>query len=384
MLPFFFSTDDIETTTFGAGRMPHTLVEENRRLREDLALLLEQARRNEEIMRRYQEFDLTFVSAGSFRELIDSIFKTLKESSELDVVTLSLLDPCYDIRRILIDLDITPSEFPTLLFLQEEEELNDLHEHLHKTVLGRYDQERHGTMFPEPIELPASVALVPLIRNKKLIGSLGLGSFHPSRFAPNLATDFMRHLGCIVAICIENVINNERLKHIGLTDPLTGVNNRRYVERRLHEEISRITRQGSALSCLYIDIDHFKKINDTIGHQGGDEVLREVAACIKGELRLSDALGRLGGEEFLALLIDADSTDAMVVAERIRAGVAELTFAITANVNLAVTVSIGVATLIAPDHNVSIEAIALELIAKGDRALYQAKGGGRNRVVCAG
>ncbi|MGZ3241018.1 MAG: diguanylate cyclase, partial [Burkholderiaceae bacterium] len=73
--------------------MPNTLAEENRQLREDLLLLLEQARRNEEIMRRHQEFDLKFISAGSFRELIDSIFKTLKESSELDVVTLSLLDP---------------------------------------------------------------------------------------------------------------------------------------------------------------------------------------------------------------------------------------------------------------------------------------------------
>jgi two-component system cell cycle response regulator len=357
------------------------LSEENRKLREDLLLLLEQARRNEEIMRRHQEFDLKFISAGSFRELIDSIFKTLKESSELDVVTLSLLDPGYDIRRILIDLNIKLSEFPNLLFLQEEDELNAVHEHLQKAVLGRYDQERHGTMFPEPIELPASVALVPLVRNGKLIGSLSLGSFHASRFAPHMATDFLRHLGCIVAICIENVINNERLKHIGLTDPLTGVNNRRYVERRLHEEIGRVSRQGYALSCLYIDIDHFKKINDTIGHQGGDEVLCEVATRIKAELRLSDALGRLGGEEFLALLIDAESSDAMIVAERIRASIAEQTFATTENENLHVTVSIGVSTLIAPDRNASIEKMALDLIAKGDKALYQAKNSGRNRVV---
>jgi two-component system cell cycle response regulator len=160
------------------------------------------------------------------------------------------------------------------------------------------------------------------------------------------------------------------------------VNNRRYVERRLHEEIGRVTRQGYALSCLYIDIDHFKKINDTIGHQGGDEVLREVASRIKAELRLSDALGRYGGEEFLALLIDAESRDAAIVAERIRASVAEQTFATTADENLAVSVSIGVATLISPDRNATIESIAQQLIAQGDRALYQAKHNGRNQVVC--
>jgi diguanylate cyclase (GGDEF)-like protein len=362
--------------------MPNTLADENRRLREDLLLLIEQARRNEEIMRRHQEFDLKFISAGSFRELIDSIFKTLKESSELDVVTLSLLDPGYDIRRILIDLNIKLNDFPNLLFFQEETELGELHKHLQKTLLGRYDQEQHGAMFPEPIALPASVAIVPLIRNDKLIGSLSLGSFHSTRFAPHMATDFLKHLGCIVAICIENVINNERLKHIGLTDPLTGVNNRRYVERRLHEEIGRTTRQGYALSCLYIDIDHFKKINDTIGHQGGDEVLCEVAARIKAELRLSDALGRYGGEEFLALLIDTELDDALIVAERIRVGIAEQTFATSIEENLSVTVSIGVATLLSPGRNATIDTVALELIAKGDRALYKAKHSGRNQVVC--
>lgn len=362
--------------------MSNMLAEENRRLREDLTLLLEQAHRNEEIMRRHHEFDLKFIGAGSFRELIDTIFTTLKESSELDVVTLSLLDPGYDIRRILIDLNIKLSEFPNLLFLQEEDELSELHEHLQKTVLGRYDQEKHGVMFPEPIDLPASVAIIPLVRNGKLIGSLSLGSFQPSRFAPHMATDFLKHLASIVAICIENVINNERLKHIGLTDPLTGVNNRRYVERRLHEEIGRVTRQGYALSCLYIDIDHFKKINDTLGHQIGDEVLCEVAARIKAELRLSDALGRYGGEEFLALLIDADASDASIVAERIRASVAEQPIATSANDNLRVTVSIGVATLVAADRNAAIETVAMELVAKGDRALYQAKHNGRNQVVC--
>jgi two-component system cell cycle response regulator len=361
--------------------MSTDLATENLRLRAQLTELLEQARRNEQIMQRNQMIDLKFIGAGSFRELIESIFDTLKESSELDVVTLSLIDADYGIRRILVDLNISLSEFPNLLFLQNEAELGELHKKLQHPVLGRYTEERHGPMFPEPIEVPASVAILPLIRNHKLIGSLNFGSFRETRFGPHMATDFIEHQSSIMAICIENVINNERLKHIGLTDPLTGVNNRRYLERRLLEEIGRTRRHGYALSCLYIDIDHFKQINDKIGHQAGDDVLREVAARIKAELRLSDALGRFGGEEFVVLLIDAELGDAVSVAERIRASIADHALMLNTNSKLKATVSIGVTTLLAPAGTEPIETTAHKFIAKADQALYQAKKSGRNKVI---
>jgi two-component system cell cycle response regulator len=362
----------------------HALVTENLQLRDELATLLEHARRNQQIMRRHQTLDLEFIGAGSFRELINSIFNTLPASSELDVVTLSLLDPAYDIRRILVDLQIDLGEFPPLLFVQDESEFGELSGRLDKPVLGPYIEQLHGMMFPEPIVTPASVALVPLLRSNRLIGCLCLGSFQKGRFAPAMATDFIEHRASVIAICLENVINNERLKHLGLTDPLTGVNNRRYVERRMMEEIVRSRRQGLPLSCLYIDIDHFKKINDSIGHQAGDEVLREVAARIKAELRLSDAFGRFGGEEFVVLLIDAQAEDAVTVAERIRASVADQALVLANGARVNVTVSIGVAPLPQPDRCLSVEGIAQQFVARADQALYEAKQGGRNRVVASG
>ncbi len=364
--------------------MLNTLSAENLQLRAQLKTLVEQARRNEEIMRRHQAFDLAFIGAGSFSELIKSIFQTLTASSELDVTTLALIDSDYSIRRMLADLQIHLNEYPNLLFLQEEAELGELHEHLQKPVLGRYAEQLHGPMFPEPVSIPASVAIMPLLRNHRLIGTLNLGSFHESRFVPNMATDFVEHLASIIAICLENVITQERLKHIGLTDPLTGVHNRRYVERRLLEEIGRTQRQGHALSCLFIDIDHFKKINDRFGHQGGDEILREVAGRIKAELRLSDALGRFGGEEFVVLLIDAELPDAVSVAERIRASIAEQPLTIGSGESVSFTVSIGAAKLGMPARADAAEAVAKEFIASADQALYQAKAGGRNKVISAG
>lgn len=361
--------------------MPNTLLAENTRLREQLALLLEQAHRNEQIMRRHQEFDLKFIGAGSFRELIESVFDTLTESSELDVVTLSLLDPDYAIRRSLLELNIDLDEFPNLLFVEQENGLGTSHSLPHKPLLGLYSEARHGRLFPPQVLTPASLAIMPLVRRGKLIGCISLGSLEGARFTHNLATDFLEHMASIVAICLENVINNERLKQIGLTDPLTGVNNRRYVELRLLEEIGRTCRQGYALSCMYIDIDHFKRINDSIGHQGGDAVLREVASRIKAELRLSDALGRFGGEEFVVLLIDAQLDDALCVAERIRASIGDQPLQFSVDQSLPVTVSIGVATLVAPSQGEAIDAIAQTLVARADSALYRAKQEGRNRVI---
>jgi two-component system cell cycle response regulator len=171
------------------------------------------------------------------------------------------------------------------------------------------------------------------------------------------------------------------LKYIGLTDSLTGVYNRRYIDRRLLEEISRARRQQYRISVMYIDIDHFKLVNDTVGHQGGDEVLREVAGRIKDELRLSDTMGRFGGEEFVAVLVNAELDAAAMVAERIRAGVAGTPVELLGGAALPVSVSIGVAVLDDFERDHTIDDVAQALLAQADSALYKAKQGGRNRVV---
>ena len=368
-----------------------TLHAENRMLRDQMSYLLAQTAYNHEVMCRHQAFDLEIVGAGSFPQLITSIFQTLPTISGLDMVTLTLLDQDSDIHTVMRNLGVDFDEFPQLVFVDSSAELgpflrNPTHEPSNSTIpfkpfLDEFDEAAHRLNFPIVTNTPASVAIVPLIRNRSLIGSLNLGSRDPQRFAPNLGTDFIEHMASIIAICLENVISNELLKYIGLTDSLTGVYNRRYVDRRLLEEVARARRAGYHFSAMYIDIDHFKHVNDSVGHLGGDEVLREVANRIKAELRQSDALGRFGGEEFVVLLIDADIGSAVTVAERIRASMEQRPFLLSTGVELQVTVSIGVATLSNGESNDSIENIALQLLAQADHALYEAKQSGRNRVI---
>lgn len=364
------------------------LAAENLALRDTLKRLVEQSTYNHQIMRRHQTFDLEIVGSSCFTELISSIFHTLPLIAELDIVTLTLLDQGGDIQHVMLDLGVDFSLYPKLFFVEKETELGDVPMALHKASMGKFNGAHHRRMFPENLLTPASVAIVPLLRNKKLIGSLNLGSLDPTRFTPELGTDFIEHMASIISISLENVISNELLKYISLTDPLTGVHNRRYIDRRLLEEIGRANRQGYALSCMYIDIDHFKHINDSVGHQGGDDVLRELAARIKAELRLSDALGRFGGEEFVVLLIDAESSSAGMVAERIRLGIANRPFKLRTGQFCDVTVSIGVATLPAAtagsdERSRPIETISQQLVERADLALYQAKHNGRNQVILA-
>jgi diguanylate cyclase (GGDEF)-like protein len=369
------------------GASVRELMAENAALRRQLASLIDQAESNHAIMMRHQAFDLDIVGAGSFQELVATIFRQLPIVSNLDIVTLSLVDTGADIFTVMHKLGVDFEVLPNLLFHEHPEELGFDIEPGRTTGrpprprLGPYHPVSHGMAFPQPPAGLASVALVPLIRNRRLIGSLNLGSRDPSRFTPLLGTDLVEHMGSIIAICLENVISNEMLKYIGLTDALTGVYNRRYMDRRLAEEVARARRQSYRLACMYIDIDHFKQVNDTYGHQAGDDVLREVASRIKAELRMSDALGRFGGEEFVVLLIDADLESAGMVAHRIRASVADRAFLLPEGQGLSVTVSIGVAALDDFERSHPVEEVAQELVAQADGALYEAKQQGRNRVV---
>ena len=159
-------------------------------------------------------------------------------------------------------------------------------------------------------------------------------------------------------------------------DELTGLHNRRYMEIHLGGLISESLARGKPVSLLIMDVDHFKAINDTYGHDVGDEVLRELVRRIDSNLRDLDLACRYGGEEFVGALSGVGLETARHVAERLRQVVAERPFPVlTENGGLRVTISIGVAVTVAPDDSADL------LLRRADEALYRAKKSGRNRVV---
>lgn len=169
---------------------------------------------------------------------------------------------------------------------------------------------------------------------------------------------------------------NQRLEQLALTDGLTGIANHRRFQERLAQEILRAHRSLKPLSVLMVDVDHFKKVNDQLGHPVGDELLRQLSAVLELGLRQTDLLARYGGEEFAAILPETSNDLALQVAERMRASV-ETELNAGAQWPQQISVSIGVATW---PHNGSTKEA---LMTAADAALYRAKEQGRNRVASA-
>jgi two-component system cell cycle response regulator len=169
--------------------------------------------------------------------------------------------------------------------------------------------------------------------------------------------------------------DNRRLEALAQTDPLTDALNRRALTERLNAELERARRYDSMVTLLMIDIDHFKRINDTYGHLVGDDVLMALAALLQHEVRSVDLVARYGGEEFVIVLPETREEGAVAFAERIRERIETHPFAADDGPTLQVTASIGVATFPAP-RVATVE----DLFMRADQALYRAKAEGRNRV----
>lgn len=172
---------------------------------------------------------------------------------------------------------------------------------------------------------------------------------------------------------------NKLLKKLAVTDPLTGLFNKGYLMKRLRSEVCRSIRYGEPIAGIMIDIDHFKKFNDTYGHLVGDEVLKYIAKIIKEAARNVDIVTRYGGEEFFIICPNTSLEGSLNLAERIRETVQKTPFNVDGNQSIGVTISVGIkCTTFEPD--VDPEAATNTLINSADLALYKAKAEGRNLV----
>jgi diguanylate cyclase (GGDEF)-like protein len=253
--------------------------------------------------------------------------------------------------------------------------------------------------FPEVATetIARSILALPFSVMGKAVGCIEMLSNHPNRF-----DEIEYHLGLLVAAhlssTIENVLTrqelamanarlkdhdqrltqlNEQLRQLAHTDESTGLFNKRRLFEHLEMEVARAKRYGEIFSCLMLDIDDFKQINDTYGHQAGDEVLRQTGALLRRSLRVTDFVARYGGEEFTVILPRTNSAGAYRVAENLRAAFMSQEFTIPAAC-IHITLSIGVSSCASYDR-----LDAQQIIRRADNALYRAKRSGKNQACFA-
>lgn len=321
----------------------------------------------------------------SLSQIIIYVLNDAKQIFGVDIVTLALIDDNGDIAQFLEDdAEFVFEEHKNLILLKSNELLKATFNISAKPYLGAYLSPKYHRLFVGIKPKPISVSISILSRRKQYLGALNLGSYDPQRFDHQITAEMIEIMAAIITICLEDYLHFEALQRTSFVDNLTRTNNRRFFEQRLDEEIGRSQRNGQPLSCLFLDIDFFKSVNDTYGHQGGDLVLSLVAAAIKTQMRSVDVLARYGGEEFVALLSNNDESKALDIAERIRLAVESLKVELD-DLMIKVTISIGSATFM-PESSTKVDKkdIAAKLIKLSDTALYQAKHNGRNRVENGG
>ncbi|MDP1970675.1 MAG: sensor domain-containing diguanylate cyclase [Methylobacter sp.] len=350
-------------------------------LQSHLETLFERVQKNSITLQKFRAFEIRLLKLNSLPDIIDHLLEEAKNYFDLDVISLCLIDETGEIEKTLIDNGYPCSSTNGLMLLGSETPIKST---AIQPYIGVYEDSQCADFFSHTEKQPVSVAITPLTRRSKYLGTLNLGSYHLDRFADDMATDFIEHLSSIISVCLENNLHFEEIKRGSYIDALTGVNNRRFLEQRIGEELNYCQRNAEPLSCQFFDIDFFKSVNDKYGHQGGDVVLSMVAAAIKNQLRDNDIFVRYGGEEFVALLSNINAPRALEIAERVRKAIQTLVIAVN-DISISVTVSIGVSTYVPDSTSISINSeIATRLVKSADSALYKAKHNGRNRVENGG
>jgi diguanylate cyclase (GGDEF)-like protein len=216
---------------------------------------------------------------------------------------------------------------------------------------------------------------VPLTSKNRVIGVLNVESDMPAAFT-GVDKRLLTTLANQVAVAVENARLYEETEQLAVTDGLTELFNHRYFQGFLDRELSRARRYTRPLSLIMIDLDHFKNINDSYGHQAGDMVLKKVASAVKAQARDVDLVARYGGEEFMVVLPETGKREAYALAERIRHSVREQKYQLSEDTApIEVTISLGVASYPEDGSEKS------ELVDRVDKALYRSKTEGRDRVT---
>lgn len=333
--------------------------------------MVEGIRKREDRLKKHNEVTKLLMSTLDLTELLDSMLKIVVGVTESQMGIVYLYEEGADILVPTVhwgtktELKVLKKDegFPGLAVMEKKTHI--------LTPPSEAVEEVLEMGFAKA--MPAEAAYIPLVYQERILGVLVLGS--TNKYSDEEISLF-DYLASQVSIALDNAIMHQKIQTLSLTDTLTGLYNRRYLNARLEEEWARSIRHNKPLTVLLSDIDNFKSVNDTWGHEKGDEVLKGIAKIVKGNVRKEDLAARYGGEEFVIVLVDTPSAEATKIAEKIlglcRANVQPF-------MGRAATLSIGVATY--PD----VKADNYEgLIQAADQAMYKAKISGKDRFVVSG
>ena len=322
---------------------------------------------------RHQLLDLSATLLGTLDQttVFREITGMLKEMVDYDAMDIRLVDEALGELVCIYSRDDNAEQMQALRIPMDAGVSGWVARHNEAQLVNDMVHDARVLQVPgtQPDEEQASI-IVPLTVRGVVTGVLCLDRMNGRKFEEH-ELEPAKLFANLAAIAIQNARTYENMEHQAISDGLTGIYNYRHFQETLSAEVSRAGRYGETFCLLMMDLDHFKLVNDTIGHQKGDDVLRAVSGVLRSCSRESDYLARYGGEEFVMILPSTALGEAKTLAERIRAAVADLA---VDHADLKVTMSIGVASF--PESAADSDGV----LGAADAALLHAKAHGRNRV----
>jgi len=332
----------------------------------DIKTIMEIVRHNEEIARKFFEIEKRILTILNFTDLFEVLLTEIRSKFGIPYTWISLIDNS-DLSGFIQELEASEALKP-LLNVIDGESFDMLVGARSSPLLVNHDLKPYFRLLPKNRKyFVKSMAIAPISLDGQLIGSLNQADISAKRFQPGIDTSLLEQLAVKVSLCLSNVTAHEKLRYLAYHDPLTGLLNRRVMESVLEREYYRYQRYPKSLSVVFVDLDHFKHVNDAHGHDRGDDLLKYVARVLMELSRNTDVVARYAGDEFVMILPETDKQSAGLLMERIQRHFRRNPLS-TTEVTIPLSISYGIAT--AEDHKIDNPQA---LIKQADEALYEAK-----------
>ncbi len=279
----------------------------------DIRTLFQQLKDNDTLARKFHEIETHILTIFNYQDLFKELLDQIQLKFGVPLVWLSIIKDS-DVSKLAEQLSDKETWRERINIIERKDLLHITGHQMIPRLINR-NMAAYSRIFPDISKpLIKSVAIAPISLDGELIGSLNQGDLSPERFHPGLDTSLLERLALKVSLCLSNVTAHEKLRFMAFHDPLTGLLNRRALDSALNREFSRAIRYHRPLSVVFIDLNHFKQVNDTYGHEAGDAVLKHLASILMQEKRETDIVARFAGDEFVTVLADTlfDETDLFI------------------------------------------------------------------------
>ncbi len=280
--------------------------------------LIDRLKKNEEIANKFNEIEISILSILNFNDFFERLLREISERFSIPYIWISMIEDSQLAQQLRSSQESEKLK-ASIVFVPRQTFLSIIQNKC-TPLLANYQLDVYKALVPEISDYDiGSVAVAPITLDGRIVGSINQADPDTHRFEPGIDTCLLEQLAIKVSLCLSNVTAHEQLKYMAFHDPLTGLLNRGVMERVLDREFQRAKRYKTDLSLIFLDLDAFKNINDTAGHDAGDKALCLAADTLTHLKRDSDIVARFAGDEFVVILPSTDKAQAEKYIKRVKA-----------------------------------------------------------------